>query len=91
MKLLTVDTIEEARAKLLDAVKDWRLQVECIKTEEALGRFLAEDLHSSCDLPAFNRATVDGYAVIAADTAGAGESIPVFLSLTGHIEMGKRE
>jgi molybdopterin molybdotransferase len=32
---------------------------------------------------------VDGYAVVAADTSGAGETLPVFLRLAGSVAMGE--
>ncbi|GHV96368.1 molybdopterin molybdenumtransferase MoeA [Spirochaetia bacterium] len=89
MKLLTVDTIEEARQKLLDCVKGRKLPVEYMAVTQALGRVLAEDITTPADIPAFRRSTVDGYAVISTDTAGAGESLPVFLSLAGSVEMGR--
>ncbi|MDR1251082.1 MAG: hypothetical protein LBK62_02840 [Treponema sp.] len=89
MKLLTVDTIEEARRKLLDCVKHWQVPVERLEVTRATGRVLAEDISAPLDIPGFRRSTVDGYAVIAADTAGAGESLPVFLRLAGTVEMGK--
>ncbi len=54
----------------------------------ARGRFLAEDLKAPEDLPAFARATMDGYAVRARDTFGARESEPVILRVTGEIPMG---
>ena len=53
------------------------------------GCVLAEDLFAGCDIPAFRRSTVDGYAVVAADTAAAGESIPVFLKQIGSVSMGQ--
>jgi molybdopterin molybdotransferase len=40
------------------------------------------------DLPGFARATVDGYAVRAADTFGASESLPAYLTLAGSVAMG---
>lgn len=89
MKLLTVDTIEAVRRKLLDCVKNWKIPVERVKIESALGRVLAEDIGAPEDIPAFRRSTVDGYAVLSADTAGAGESLPVFLNLAGSVEMGR--
>ncbi len=42
------------------------------------------------DLPAFRRSTVDGYAVRAADTFGAGESLPAYLTVVGEARMGER-
>ena len=49
----------------------------------ALGVVPAEDVRSAELLPARARATVDGYAVRAADTYAASETLPAFLELTG--------
>ena len=89
MKLLTVDTIDEARDKINNCVKKWPVKTESTALGEVQGRVLAEDIFSPCDIPPFRRSTVDGYAVIAADTAGAGEAIPVYLKQTGYVQMGK--
>lgn len=89
MKLLTVDTVDEARQKLLDAVSEKTRQAERVPLKAALGRVLAEDLVSPEPIPAFRRSTVDGYAVKAADTQGAGESIPVFLEVIERVDIGK--
>ena len=40
-------------------------------------------------LPAWARATVDGYAVRAADTYAARETLPAFLEVTGAVAMGR--
>ncbi len=90
MKLFTVDTIEEAREKILQAMKGKTIGTERVPLHSACGRILAEDISSDENLPAFNRSTVDGYAVRAADTSLASESIPVFLTLTGEVEMGRK-
>jgi molybdopterin molybdotransferase len=89
MKLLTVDTIDEAREKLWEKVKSRTLEKEAVSLGEAQGRILSEDLYAPGDIPCFRRATVDGYAVLAADTAGAGEALPVFLKQAGSVSMGK--
>ena len=89
MRLLTVDTIEEARQKLLACVSHWKLPVERLELSQVLGRVLAEDIVTPDDIPNFRRSTVDGYAVISADTAGAGEAIPVLLKFLGTVEIGK--
>ena len=90
MKLLTVDTIEEARRKLLNCgIARSGLSCERLEIRHALGRVLAEDITAPEDVPSFRRSTVDGYAAISADTAGAGEALPVLLRLVGAVEMGK--
>lgn len=47
------------------------------------GRVLAQDLAAPEDLPAADRSSMDGYAVRAADTFGAGEANPTYLDLAG--------
>lgn len=89
MKLLTVDTIEEARQKLLDCAACWEVQTERLELEKAQERILAEDIYANEDIPNFRRSTVDGYAVVSTDTSGALETQPVFLKLAGSVEMGK--
>lgn len=88
MKLLNVDTLDEARQKIIKAMQGTLLRVEEKDLLEAEGRVLAEDVHARENVPLFRRSTVDGYAVRASDTGGAGESIPVFLRIAGEVEMG---
>jgi len=89
MNLLSVDTIEQAREKIRACVKSLPLKSETVSLGESLGRILAHDIFAEEDIPAFDRATVDGYAVISSDTAGAGEAIPVFLKRAGEVSMGE--
>ncbi|MEY8358810.1 gephyrin-like molybdotransferase Glp [Anaerotruncus colihominis] len=89
MKLLRVDDLEKARQKLLDCALSWEAPVEEIGLENACGRILAQTILAREELPGFYRSTVDGYAVKAADTSGAGESIPAFLKMAGDIQMGQ--
>lgn len=56
---------------------------------EAVGRVLAEQIASATDLPPFDRSAVDGYAVRAADTAGAAGGTPAALVLVGEVAMGE--
>jgi molybdopterin molybdotransferase len=48
----------------------------------------AQDVRASELLPAHARATVDGYAVRAADTYAASETLPAFLELAGSVAIG---
>ncbi len=81
-----VVTPEEARRLLLDTHP---VETEKIRTTQARGRVVAEDLYSRVDLPHFHRAAMDGYAVKAQDTFGASTSLPAYLKLVGTVEMGK--
>lgn len=89
MKLLKVDTVEEAKIKMDQHYKHIKLDREEVDILQGLGRIAAEDIIAPIDLPEFNRATVDGYALLSRDTFGASESIPVFLEVEGKVEMGQ--
>jgi molybdopterin molybdotransferase len=65
-----------------------RTGVETVRREEALGRVPAAPVLSDAVLPGFARSTVDGYAVRAADTYGAGDGLPAYLDLIGAVRMG---
>lgn len=65
-----------------------RALVETVPREDALGRVPSAPVVSTSDLPGFARSTVDGYAVLANDTHGASDSLPVYLDLTGSVRMG---
>ncbi len=56
---------------------------------DAVGCISAEDVYSGEDLPAFNRSTVDGYALRAEDIYGCSESSPGLLDCAGEIKMGQ--
>ena len=58
-------------------------RTETIPLEEAYGRVLAEDVVSPMDVPPFDRAAMDGYAVRAKDTYGASTHSPRRLKLIG--------
>ena len=78
---------DEALRKLLDNLPA-EPQAEEIDTVSALGRVTFSPVIASYPLPSFPRSTVDGYAVRAADTFGASDSIPAFLELIGEAPMG---
>jgi molybdopterin molybdotransferase len=61
---------------------------EQVPLREALHRVLAADVQADVDIPGFTRSVVDGYAVRAADTTGAGEAVPAILTELGRIAMG---
>jgi molybdopterin molybdotransferase len=63
---------------------------EEIDTAQALGRVNLEPVIAPHPLPSFPRTTVDGFAVRAADTYGASESLPAYLSVVGEVPMGDK-
>ena len=61
------------------------LRPEHVELQDALGRVLAHDIVADSDLPPFNRAQMDGYAVRAEDTRPA----PVRLRIAGESAAGR--
>ena len=83
-----VKTPEEVRNILREIALP--LSSETVGLEESsLGRVLAEDVKSPVDLPGFDRAIMDGFAVRARDTFGASPGAPAYLKLAGEVEMGE--
>jgi molybdopterin molybdotransferase len=78
---------DEART-LLFAHLTRRLPAETIPTVDALGRITAVSPAAPHPLPSFRRSTMDGYAVRAADTFGASDTLPAFLTVVGEVAMG---
>jgi len=65
---------DEAERRFRAAINSTPTQVERVPVEAALGRVLAVDVQSSVDVPSFDRANVDGFAVVADSTYGASEA-----------------
>jgi len=76
--------------KVKDVIKNFAIirKIEEINFAETYGRILAEDVHATIDLPPFNRASMDGYAVKAKDTFIATEDNPVLLNLSEVVKAG---
>jgi molybdopterin molybdotransferase len=60
----------DARARVLAAAKG--LPAGSVPLPQSLGRTLARDIRAAEDIPPFTKATMDGYAVRAADTRRSG-------------------
>ena len=80
--------VAEARATLLDRLGTLHLTAERLPLAEALDRVTAESIVAGEDLPPAPRSTMDGFAVIAADTFGATQSLPAYLNIVGEVLMG---
>ena len=79
-------SVEEALERILAHVH--RLEPEERPILDALGQVLAEEVVSPFDVPAHDNTAMDGYAVRAADTAGASEKNPVPLRVIGELAAG---
>jgi len=66
-----------------------RTDVETVPLTAARRRVPAAPVRSPHALPGFAKATVDGFAVRAADTYGASEGLPSYLDLAGAVRMGR--
>ncbi|WP_226039442.1 molybdopterin biosynthesis protein [Natrinema sp. DC36] len=62
--------------------------IERVPLEEARGRVLVARLDAELDVPGFDRASLDGYALRARDTFGADEADPARLELVGEVHAG---
>jgi putative molybdopterin biosynthesis protein len=84
-QFLEVVSAEEARARFARHVDLVPLAGETVELADALGRVLAHDVTAPIDVPPFDRANVDGFALRSADTAGASDTAPRRLSLNGEV------
>ena len=87
--MLQVKTPEEVLRLIHDKFRPVSELTEFVPISAAAGRILSEDIIAEEYVPDFNRSTVDGYAVRAADTFGCSDAIPAILSLQGEIRMGE--
>ena len=72
-QFLEVVSAEEARARFERHLDLSPLAAETVPLAAALTRVLAHDVVAPVDAPPFDRSNVDGFALRAADTAGAGD------------------
>ena len=79
-------SVEEHLAACLAAVAPRAAQA--VPLLDAVGCVLAHQVRADAPLPAFDASAMDGYAVRAADLAGASADAPVVLPLTGDLPAG---
>ena len=72
-QFLSVITRDEATARFRRHLTLAPLGDETVSLADALDRVLAVDVVAGVDVPGFDRSNVDGFAVQASDTFGAGE------------------
>lgn len=63
-------------------------QTEYVSINESYGRYLSEDLTATSDVPHFDRAPYDGFAVRTEDTKEASQANPLTFEVVDHIGAG---
>ncbi|SDJ35440.1 molybdopterin biosynthesis protein [Natronorubrum texcoconense] len=63
--------------------------IDRVSLEDARGRVLVARLDAELDVPGFDRASLDGYALRARDTFGADEADPARLEVVGAVHAGE--
>ncbi len=79
-------TVEEYQSAILSAITP--LAPARLELAAAEGCVLAEDVTAAVALPSFDNSSMDGYAVRAADVAGAARQAPAMLPVAGEIAAG---
>jgi molybdopterin molybdotransferase len=84
-----------SRRAEVDAAWQWiaqhavRLGPETVTIDHATGRVLAHDVVATLDVPAFDRAAMDGYAVRGEETTGASDYNPLAFRVAGRALPGR--
>jgi molybdopterin molybdotransferase len=81
-------SLDEARRRLTAAVRPIE-RTERVHLERAAGRVAATAVSSPLDVPPFARAAMDGYAVVAADTARADSAAAPHLRIVDRVFTGQ--
>ncbi len=84
-QFLEVVDRDEAEARFRKHLQMSPLGRERIPLRDALGRVLASNVIAAVDVPGFDRASVDGFALCAADTVGASPQQPRTLRLNPEV------
>ena len=89
-EFLRLEKPYKALEQFLAQIPAGLVETETIPTISAKGRICASQIISVEASPAFNRSSVDGFAVRAADSFGASEGVPAFFRLIGEVRMGEK-
>lgn len=88
MRVFQAKQLDEAISLALAQVEPIA-EIEEIRTTNADGRVLAQEIICPEDVPGVARSAMDGYAVRAQDICGASRADPVILKVIGSVEMGQ--
>ena len=78
-------TLDEASDLLKKAFANYPADSECMmEISESLGHILTKDITAARNVPHYAASAVDGYALVAADTAGASPAVPSIIEDGGY-------
>lgn len=81
--------VEAARELVLERARERRAGAETVPLDDALGRVLAADAVAALPVPGFDNSAMDGFALRAADTAGAAAGDAIELEVVGESRAGR--
>ena len=85
----TLRPVEEHARRVADLITP--PDPERVALADALGRVVVDDVHAAISLPGFDNSAMDGYAVRAADVAGASGDAPARLPVAADIPAGRTD
>ena len=88
--MLQVKSARAAMDLLEEEIRPIQKEPLILPLRVALSHIAAADILCQEIIPPFDRSTVDGYALRASDSFGAGESLPARLILKGRVDMGEQ-
>ena len=88
LKKLT--SVEIALKKFLPSV-NFKPKIEIVSLQNASTRVLAKDVVSKIDIPSFDKASMDGFAIKSSDTKHATKKNPILLKIIGKIFAGDKK
>ena len=84
-------TSVETALKKFNSSINFKPKIEIISLQNASSRVLAKDVVSKIEIPSFNKASMDGFAIKSSDTKKAVKNNLVCLKIVGKIFAGERK
>lgn len=86
--MFTVKSLAETKQLIQEKFGHIRLGIDTVPLANSVGCYLACEIIAENFVPAFDRSTVDGFAVLSRDLQGCSETIPAVLKKVGEAAMG---
>ncbi|MDR2624674.1 MAG: molybdopterin molybdenumtransferase MoeA [Methanobrevibacter sp.] len=88
-EFLKIVEADEAKKIVENLFKEcYKIRSENVPIENSYNRVVSEDMHATMDLPPFDKALKDGYAIKSEDSFGTAEENPKILKCIDTVEAG---